>query len=133
MIKISIKTINYVLIAATLNAHAASGEDVYKSACSTCHDSGVGQAPRVTHRDEWAPRWQRGRGAMHEAAIKGVPNTAMAAKGGFSKLSDEEVKAAVDYILARTGFREDLVVKNAAPAATMAAAAPQAVGSTVDD
>ena len=136
MIKISIKIYTYVIVAITfsgaLNAHAASGEEVYKSACSTCHDSGAGQAPRVTHRDEWLPRWQRGRDAMHEAGIKGVPNTAMAAKGGFSKLSDEEVKAAVDYILARTGFQESLVVKSAATGAS-AVTQSSASGAAVDD
>jgi cytochrome c5 len=132
MKKISIKTISYMLMVIASNAHAASGEEVYKSACSTCHDSGAGQAPRVTHRDEWVSRWQRGRDAMHEAGIKGVPNTAMAAKGGFSKLSDAEVKAAVDYILARTGFQESLVVRSAVPGPSVAAQ-PGASGAAVDD
>src|SRR5690349_20535211 len=118
MKKILIKTITYILLLIASSTYAASGDEVYKSACSTCHDSGAGQAPRVTHRDEWVSRWQRGRDAMYEAGIKGVPNTAMAAKGGFSKLSDAEVKAAVDYILARTGFQESLVVRSAATGAS---------------
>jgi osmotically-inducible protein OsmY len=86
----------------------------------------------VTHREEWLPRWQRGRDTMHEAAIKGVPNTAMAAKGGYAKLSDDEVKAAVDYILARTGFQENLVVKSSATGAS-ATTQSNASGAAVDD
>jgi len=123
------------MLSGVLNVHAATGEEVYKAACSTCHDSGVGQAPRVTHRDEWESRWQRGRTAMHDAAVKGVPNSAMVAKGGFSKLSDAEVKAAVDFILARTGYQESLVVKSVAPAVPAAGsiAQPRASGPAVDD
>jgi hypothetical protein len=39
-------------------------------------------------------------------AIRGIPNTAMAPKGGFAELSDDEVAAAVDYMLGRTGFAD---------------------------
>ena len=134
--KISIKTISYITLGPLLlqltNVYAASGEAVYKSTCNVCHDSGAGLAPRVTHREDWASRWQRGRAAMHDAAIKGVPNSAMAAKGGFTQLSDDEVKAAVNYILARTGYQESLVVISAPPAAS--AGAQTRTGSAfVDD
>lgn len=98
-------------------AHAASGEAVYKATCGSCHDSGAGLAPRITHREEWSPRWQRGRAAMHEAAIKGVPNSAMAAKGGYAQLTDGDVMAAVDYMLARAGYQDIPVAKADRPAA----------------
>jgi osmotically-inducible protein OsmY len=88
-------------------AHAASGEAVYKATCGSCHDSGAGLAPRITHREEWVPRWPRGRAAMHQAAIKGVPNSAMAAKGGYAQLTDGDVMAAVDYMLARAGYKDN--------------------------
>jgi len=101
-------------------AHAASGEAVYKATCGTCHDSGAGLAPRITHREEWTPRWQRGRTAMHEAAIKGVPNSAMAAKGGYAQLTDGEVIAAVDYMLARAGYQDSRAARADRPAAAVA-------------
>ncbi len=112
-----IKTNSYVILAlvmgAAVNGHAASGEAVYKATCNVCHDSGAGNAPRVTHRADWEPRWQRGRTAMHEGGIKGVPNSAMGPRGGFANLTDGDVKAAVDYILARTGYQDSLVIKTA--------------------
>jgi cytochrome c5 len=115
-------------------AHAANGEAVYRATCNTCHDSGAGLAPRVTHRDEWMSRWQRGRAAMYEAAINGVPNSAMAAKGGYVKLSDSDVRAAVDYILARTGYQDSLVVKSEPAAVPVAAMrAPQTSNAPVAD
>ena len=68
---------------------------------------------------------------MQSAAIRGVPNTAMAPKGGFSELSDDEVKAAVDYMLGRTGFVEPTVAR-AGPRTPQPAAVPgEAVASDV--
>ena len=100
--------VNLALAAVGVPAAAATGEAVYQATCNTCHDSGAGLAPRVTHREDWTSRWPRGRAAMHEAAIKGVPNTAMGPKGGFTRLSDAEVIAAVDYMLARGGYQESM-------------------------
>lgn len=108
-----------VIVAAA--AIAASGEEVYRAKCSSCHDSGAGQAPRVTVRADWAEREARGRTAMHESALKGIPATAMAAKGGYAELTDDEVRATVEYMLARVGFRD---AKRDAVAAKPAAPPP---------
>jgi cytochrome c5 len=85
-------------------AHAADGAAVYQAKCAACHDSGVGDAPRTGAAADWTERFAAGRAALHAAAIHGVPDTAMAPKGGFADLSDDEVRAAVDYMLAKTGF-----------------------------
>jgi cytochrome c5 len=120
----SIKTNTYIIFAFVAclvgTAHAASGEAVYKATCGSCHDSGAGLAPRITHREEWVPRWQRGRATMHQAAIKGVPNSAMAAKGGYAQLTDGDVMAAVDYMLARAGYQDNPAAKADRPAAAVA-------------
>ncbi len=146
MTKNKIKTYSYGMsgwvfamatLAASVNASAASGEAVYKATCNVCHDSGAGNAPRIMQRDDWTARWQRGRAALHEAAIKGVPNSAMGPKGGFTSLSADEVKAAVDYMLARTGYQERLAHEPATPAAPVASAIaitqPQVSNAPVDD
>lgn len=95
------------------NSMAASvdGERVYRATCSTCHDSGAGAAPVTGRLDDWKERFAYGRSALQRAAIEGVSGTAMAAKGGFDRLGAEEVAAAVDYMLQRTGFEEPAVVK----------------------
>jgi cytochrome c5 len=115
-------------------AQAASGEAIYKSKCSSCHDSGAGQAPRVSVSAEWREREARGRGAMYESAIKGIPATAMAAKGGYAELSDEEIRATVDYMLTRAGFRDRAGAIQAVTApATGAVANAAAPAGAVDD
>src|SRR5262245_26200826 len=84
---------------------AASGEEIYKTRCSLCHDSGSGQAPRISDREEWSERLARGREALVQSAIRGVPNSAMTPRGGHADLSDAEVAAAVNYPLDRSGAK----------------------------
>jgi cytochrome c5 len=85
-------------------AIADTGEEVVKARCSLCHEGGAGGAPRIGNRSEWEPRAARGKLALYETALKGKPNSAMMARGGFRDLSDHEVMAAVDYMVARTGL-----------------------------
>jgi cytochrome c5 len=114
------------------SAYGASGEEIYKAKCSSCHDSGAGQAPRVGVRADWSAREVRGRNAMLESAIKGIPSTAMAAKGGYAELSDAEVKQTVDYMLERVGFREAVAVPRAASPSPQPAVSSGG-GLSVDD
>lgn len=79
---------------------AARAGDLYRDKCSSCHDAGMANAPRLGVAADWTARLPRGRTALHEAALRGVPDTAMAAKGGYRELSDAEVRALVDYMIA---------------------------------
>jgi cytochrome c5 len=117
-----------LLSGSPLAAAAADGEAVYRATCSTCHDSGAGNAPRVGIAAQWVERFPAGRTALQNAAMNGVPNTAMAAKGGFATLSEAEVRAAVDYMLSRTGF-----VEPAEPRPAQRTAAASGGGDTLAD
>src|SRR5215467_7506008 len=108
-------------------ALADSGEEVYKNRCSLCHAGGAGGAPRFQNRDEWGPRAAQGKLQLYQSALKGKPNTAMMARGGFRDLSEDEVMAAVDYMVAQAGFNPGLKPEPLPPAATaLASAAPAA-------
>ena len=76
----------------------ASGQATYDSACAACHATGVAGAPKLGDKAAWAPRLKAGKDALHAAALKG--KGAMPPKGGNMSLSDEAVKAAVDYQIA---------------------------------
>ena len=78
---------------------AMSGEEVYQSACVVCHGAGVAGAPKLDDAAAWEPRLAQGIEVLYEHAIGGI--NAMPAKGGNTSLSDEAVKAAVDYMLGR--------------------------------
>ncbi len=87
-----------VMLAGT--AHA-DGEAVYNKACKGCHSTGMMGAPKVGDAADWAARSAQGRDTLDKHAIKGFKGAKgfMPAKGGKSSLSDDEVKAAVTYMV----------------------------------
>ena len=76
---------------------AQSGESIYASKCRACHDYGVAGAPRFGDSAVWAGRLIKGVDLLYKNSINGV--RAMPARGGCYACSDDEIKAAVDYIL----------------------------------
>ncbi|MEQ8803546.1 c-type cytochrome [Haliea sp.] len=78
---------------------ARTGKAVYDAACMACHMTGAGGAPVVGDVVAWAERIAKGMDVLHESGVKGVPGTGMIAKGGCMNCSDEEVIAAVDYMV----------------------------------
>jgi cytochrome c5 len=89
------------LITAGNAAAQAKGDDVYKKACAVCHDQGIAGAPKLGDKAAWAPRIKQGMDALYMVGIKGKPGTGMVAKGGNASLSDADVKAAVDFMVAK--------------------------------
>lgn len=75
-----------------------SGEEVYGAACAACHNSGAAGAPVFGEADQWSARIEKGTEALYSSAINGIG--AMPPKGGNTSLSDEEVQAAVDHMIA---------------------------------
>lgn len=94
-------------------AAAASPAEHYGNLCSSCHLPGVHGAPKVGDREDWTQRLRPGLNPVYRNAIQGIPNTAMLAKGGQSALSDAEIRAVVDYMIAATGLPAS-VLRNAA-------------------
>jgi cytochrome c5 len=82
-------------------APAVDGKKVFETTCAACHGTGIAGAPKFGDKDAWAPRIKQGVAKLHENAIKGFQGKAgvMPPKGG-STASDEDVKAAVDYMVA---------------------------------
>lgn len=95
------------LAAAVPSAAAEAGEEIYRDKCALCHDAGADKAPRIGVPEDWKARFSKGRESLLRSAIKGVPGTAMAPKGGFFQLADAEVAHAVDYMLVRAGFNPE--------------------------
>lgn len=80
---------------------AAEGKAVYDQACIACHAQGVAGAPKLGDTEAWADRIAKGMDTLYENSINGFQGDTgvMPPKGGFTNLSDEEVKAAVDYMV----------------------------------
>ncbi len=77
------------------------GKGVYDQSCSICHSNGVAGAPILNDVASWAPRIAQGIEVLVDHAVKGFEGGSgvMPAKGGFTQLSDEQVRSAVEYML----------------------------------
>jgi cytochrome c5 len=75
------------------------GQKVYRASCTVCHGAGIAGAPKTGDKTAWQPRVAQGKDAMYNSAIKG--KNAMPPKGGALGTPDADIKAAVDYMLAR--------------------------------
>ncbi|WP_237060263.1 c-type cytochrome [Microbulbifer sediminum] len=73
-----------------------TGEQVYNSACQTCHAAGVAGAPKFGDAGAWGPRIAKGMDTLYTHAINGF--NAMPAKGLCADCSEEEIQNAVDYM-----------------------------------
>jgi cytochrome c5 len=80
------------------------GQQVYQASCVACHDAGIAGAPKLGDKGQWAKHIAKGLDTLYASAINGVQGGAgvMPAKGGNAALSNAEVKAAVDYIVAHS-------------------------------
>lgn len=78
------------------------GESVYKQACISCHMTGAAGAPKLGDASAWQPRIARGVDTLVLSAIAGVPGTAMVAKGACNNCSDDDIRAAVEYMVAQS-------------------------------
>ncbi|HVN34890.1 MAG TPA: c-type cytochrome [Casimicrobiaceae bacterium] len=84
--------------AAPAAAAKPDGKKVYDTTCMACHATGAAGAPKFADKAAWAPRIKTGIDALHASALKG--KGAMPPKGGNTALSDADVTAAVDYMVA---------------------------------
>lgn len=82
----------------------ANGQQIYQSTCVACHDAGIAGAPKLGDRGQWAKRIAKGLDTLYASAVNGVQGNAgvMPARGGNPALSNAEIKAAVDYIVAQS-------------------------------
>ena len=91
-----------ILAALAQTASAAdqvNGEKIYTTACLACHDAGVLGAPKFADKAAWKPRIAKGKAVLYTSALNGI--NLMPAKGGNATLKDEDVKAAVDYMIGK--------------------------------
>jgi len=74
-----------------------TGDQVFNTTCNACHGTGAGGAPKYGDKAAWAPRIKEGVDTLHKHAIGGF--NAMPPKGLCMTCSDDEIMAAVDYMV----------------------------------
>lgn len=103
--KINIAAVGAAITLLVAGPVQADGKAVFEQVCSKCHRSGNMGAPIAGNKAAWEPRIKAGLASLYESALNG--KNEMPPKGGKERLSAEDVKAAVDYLVGLAGFSAD--------------------------
>ncbi len=88
-------------------AEHASGRQIWIDNCASCHGYGVAGAPIPMRPKHWEDRLTKKNNELYAHAINGFfgpQDTYMPPRGGNENLSDDDVRLAVDYMLALAKF-----------------------------
>ena len=94
--------ISSIVALAMLSATHALGQElqrcreVFLSNCAVCHTS---LSPKIGDKDAWAPFLKTGEKALVASVING--GGSMAPRAGRPDLSDNDIRAAVQYIISK--------------------------------
>lgn len=82
-------------------AESDLGKTVFNKVCVACHATGAAGSPRLGDKADWGPRIAQGIDVLYKHALEGFAGKKgqMPARGGSATLSDDEVKAAVNYMV----------------------------------
>lgn len=88
------------VVAAAPAAENTVGKSVFGKTCSLCHATGVGGAPKPGDKADWGPRIAQGNDVLYKHALEGFTGAKgmMPPRGTGTSLTDDEVKAAVNYM-----------------------------------
>lgn len=88
--------------ASTPAVENAVGKKAYVAVCAMCHAAGVAGAPKPGNKADWDPRIAQGNDTLYKHTIEGFTGAKgmMPARGASNTLTDDELKAAVDYMVA---------------------------------
>ena len=94
-------TVTAIAVATSHSTPAPSGEAVFTTNCANCHTGGIGGffsgAPNIEDPEDWEALTPKGLDALTANTITGIGD--MAARGGCAECTDEEIRAAVEYML----------------------------------
>jgi len=83
------------------SAQKLSGRQVFAETCSVCHARGVAGAPTFGNHAAWRKHLAKGISVLDDHAIHGYYGYSfMPPKGGNESLSDNEIRAAVRFMVA---------------------------------
>jgi cytochrome c5 len=81
-----------------------AGRSIWSRTCRACHLLGVEGAPAVTDYPQWETRLRKGKEVLAQRVINGIRDDdgkyRMPPRGGNARLTDEQVKLALDYKIA---------------------------------
>ena len=113
-------------VALTTSALAQQFEKLaYDKACASCHNSGIGGAPRLGDPASWREPIAGGMARLYKSALEGTPR-GMPAKGGLEgrNFTNNEIQSVVDFMVDKVKVALEATPGTVAPAGAAAMAQP---------
>ncbi len=104
MKKVMMSMVTVAAMAAGQNAMADAAGD-FNTFCFACHSPATAaavNAPGLGDKAAWAPRIAKGMAALYATSINGSATNPLMLPRGGSTLSDDQLKAVVDYMVAQS-------------------------------
>lgn len=97
-------TTTSIVVADSHSTPGRSGEEVFEANCANCHTGGFSGffsgAPEVGDEDDWEPLIPKGVNGLTATTLAGIGD--MEARGACTTCTDEEIRAAVEYMLEKS-------------------------------
>lgn len=94
----------------------AEGRSVWMGTCRACHLMGAAGAPAVTDYPNWEPRIAKGLQTLFKSPIHGIKGEdgkyKMPPRGGNERLTDRQIEAAVEYMVASVEYLHQQAQEN---------------------
>lgn len=90
------------MVSASAGGGSMDPETVYNTFCVACHSGAVPGSPVLGDVAAWSERLGKGTDVLYESGINGVAGTLMPARGTCATCSDDDIKAAVDYMIEKS-------------------------------
>ncbi len=100
-------------------------KQAYDKACASCHNSGLGGAPRLGDPAAWRGPIAGGMARLYKSALEGTPK-GMPAKGGLEgrNFTNNEIQSVVDFMVDKVKVALEATSGAAAPAGATATGQP---------
>ena len=102
--RVTVATLFTLLVMMTPPLAAEDGAKIFEESCASCHTGGFAgwwrDAPDINDKEAWAPLLVKGAEALTFATINGIGE--MPPNGRCETCTEEEIRAAVDYIVEKT-------------------------------
>jgi cytochrome c5 len=110
MVATALKGPNQPVIVATTQAHLtmADGKRIYQANCSSCHDTGKNNAPKIGDKQAWKPIVDTGILLAFQNVAGGFQGHPK--RGDCKQCSDAELLAAVKYIMQEGATNQNYIL-----------------------
>ena len=88
----------------TPSADGPDGKKVYEGLCKNCHGTAIPGIPQLGDKAAWEPRIAQGKDTLYQHVLNGFSGKSgmmMPPRGGGTN-TDDEIKAAVDYMVSNS-------------------------------